>query len=100
MNFFCQKVVCFLINYFRNWLLIVIYKSTTKRRYKHQQIDKSEKKKNDEFDEYESNDRYISLPPLFPQTEANRHSYLNEEPRSLTYLISIIKKNLARQVLT
>lgn len=90
MSFFRQRVICSLIDHFRNWLLIVYIKA--QRGYKRRRIDESENEENAGFDEYKSNDKYILLPPLLPQIESNRPSNLEERTRSLTHLVSITKK--------
>lgn len=90
MSFFYQKVVCSFINHFRNWLLIIYIK--VQKRYKRQQINKSENKESAEFDEYKSNNEYIPFSSFLFQTKSNCPSNLRNKTRSLTYLVSITKK--------
>lgn len=57
MSFSSQGVACFLINEFKNWFLIVYIKMP--RRYKCQQLDKSENEMSVKFSK--GDDRYIFL---------------------------------------
>ncbi len=110
MSFFSQRSVCYLIDQFNYWLIIVCIKmlaglkrqlfdnSNNEKRaprvYKRSRIDKSNDKKQD-LDKYESEiDGYVPLPPALPapppQKESKRPSDLDKGTRSLTQLIYIL----------
>ncbi len=111
MSFSSQKNVCYLIDPFNYWLLIVCLKISAllkrqlfdnsdseeraSRVYKRPRIDESDDEVQD-LDNYEGKiDRYIPLPPdppsPPPQKESNRLSDLDEGIKSLTHLICISK---------
>ncbi len=111
MSFFSQRTICYLIDQFNYWLLIVYIKtpSTLKRQlfdnsdseeraprvYKRPWIDESDDEEQD-LDEYEGEfNEYVPLPPAPPppppQKESNRPSDLDKGIRSLTHLVCIPK---------
>ncbi len=115
MSFSSQRIVCYLIDQFNNWLLILYIKTSimfkrqlfdnsnnekrTLRVYKCPQIKKGDNEKQD-LDKYEGEvNRYIPflpVPPPPPQQKSNRLSNLDDRTRSLTHLICIPKTTSQR----
>ena len=114
MSFSSQRAVCYFINQFNNWLLIVGIKTPAVFKqqrfdnseseeiapivYKHQQFDKHDNEEKQSLDEDKGDgdeDRYVLLSStaflLLLQKKSNHLSDLGEKIRSLTHLVCISK---------